>query len=149
MRLKSGNEQVILAIIICPAPLIESISPSSSIALAKLLHHGVTTNDSRITEITITVEDDSDLTNGDGCIRTRSQRGALQYRVKEISILVKILKLLIYELSNCLESAMAFADDDDDNDTDGEVKIAFMIHFSVRINFFVLLHLKAERGRHA
>lgn len=79
-------------------------------------------NDSRITEITITIEDDTELTENDssGCIRTRSQRGALQYRVKEISIFVKILKLMIYELSNCLESAMAFADDDE-NDTDGEV----------------------------
>jgi hypothetical protein len=91
--------------------------------LAKLLHHGVTTNDSRITEITITIEDDTELVGGDssGCIRTRSQRGGLQYRVKEISIFVKILKLIIYELSNCLESAMAFADEDDETETDGEV----------------------------
>ena len=94
----------------------------SSIALAKLLHHGITSNDSRLTEVTIAVEDESvAAVDADGGIRTRSQRGASHYRVKEISILVKILKLLIYELSNCLESAMAFGDDEDDDDDDGDV----------------------------
>lgn len=79
-------------------------------------------NDNRISDITITIEDDSEQSESDsGCIRTRSQRGALQYRIKEISIFVKILKLMIYELSNCLESSMAFADDDEENETDGEV----------------------------
>jgi len=93
----------------------------SSIALAKLLHHGITSNDSRLTEVTIAVEDESvAAVDADGGIRTRSQRGASHYRVKEISILVKILKLLIYELSNCLESAMAFGDDEDDDDDDGD-----------------------------
>lgn len=89
----------------------------------------MTANDTRLTEISITIEDDSDATNGDaggGCVRTRSQRGALQYRVKEVSILVKILKLLIYELSNCLESAMAFADDDEE-ETDAEVSQSFLV----------------------
>ena len=102
------------------------------------MHHGVTTNDSRITEITITIEDDTDLGNGDssGCIRTRSQRGTLQSRVKEISIFVKILKLMIYELSNCLESAMAFADDDEDeNETDGEV-LSYFLHY--RLPAFIM-----------
>lgn len=83
----------------------------------------MTTNDNRLNGITITIEDDSDQVQGEsGCIRTRSQRGPLQCRVKEISIFVKILKLLVYELSNCLEAAMAFADDEDENETDGEVQ---------------------------
>ena len=90
----------------------------SSIALAKLLHHGITSNDTRLTEVTIAVEDESVVAaEGDG-IRTRSQRGATHYRFKEISILVKILKLLIYELSNCLESTMAFGDVDEEEDED-------------------------------
>jgi len=89
-----------------------------SIALAKLLHHGITSNDTRLTEVTIAVEDESVVAaEGDG-IRTRSQRGATHYRFKEISILVKILKLLIYELSNCLESTMAFGDVDEEEDED-------------------------------
>ena len=94
---------------------------TSIIALAKLLHHGVTSNDSRLTDITITIEDDVASPPSSG-VRTRSQRGGIQYRLKQISIFVKILKLLIYELSNCLESAMAFEDEDDDDDEeDGEV----------------------------
>ena len=96
----------------------------SSIALAKLLHHGITSNDSRITEVTITIEDDTNLSiDSSGCMRTRSQRGNIEYRLKEISILVKIFKLLIYDLSNCLEASMAFADDEDE--TDGEVSFDF------------------------
>lgn len=93
-------------------------------ALAKLLHHGLTMNDSRLTELTITVEDDCQSSN-DGCVRTRSQQrggsAASSIRLKEISILVKIFKLLVYELSNCLEASMAFADDEEEEDTDGEV----------------------------
>ena len=122
-----------------------------------MLHHGVTTNDSRITEITITIEDDTELAGSDssGCIRTRSQRGTLQYHVKEISIFVKILKLIIYELSNCLESAMAFAEEDDETETDGEVNNNlsslkhFYFSFPANNNLFVFNLIKAERRRHA
>ena len=72
----------------------------SSIALAKLLHHGVATNDTRLTEVTVTIEDDTytstaitDGADGGSAMRTRSQRSAAPYQIKEISILVKILKL--------------------------------------------------------
>lgn len=100
----------------------------SSMALAKLLHHGLTGNDSRLTELTITVEDDSSGQHDDpsaGCVRTRSQQrgsgsSASSIRLKEIPMLVKIFKLLVYELSNCMEAAMAFADDEEE-DTDAEV----------------------------
>ena len=101
----------------------------SSMALAKLLHHGLTANDSRLTDLTITVEDDAseagDLQSG-GCVRTRSQQrgssgSSSGIRLKEISILVKIFKLLVYELSNCMEAAMAFADDEEEEEeTDTE-----------------------------
>ena len=104
---------------------------TSIIALAKFLHHGVTSNDSRLTDITITIEDDVASPPSSG-VRTRSQRGGIQYRLKQISIFVKILKLLIYELSNCLESAMAFEDEDDDDDEeDGEVSslLSYYIRF--------------------
>ena len=102
------------------------IDYNSSIALAKLLHHGITSNDTRLTEVTIAVEDDSVVVaEGDG-IRTRAQRGASHYRLKEISILVKILKLLIYELSNCLESTMAFADDEEEDDDEDDENIEGM-----------------------
>lgn len=106
-----------------------------------MLHHGVTTNDSRIIDITITIEDDTVQPENDpsGCIRTRSQRGVPRYRFKEISIFVKILKLMIYELSNCLESAMAFADDKDENDTDGEVFVICTIICLLQISKVLFL----------
>ena len=103
-------------------------------ALTKLLHHGLTVNDTRLTELTITVEDDVQLlstaansSGAEGCVRTRSHQqrsgsGASGIRLKEISILVKIYKLLVYELSNCLEAAMAFGDEEDEGDTDGDVR---------------------------
>ena len=108
--------------------------------MAKLLHHGITSNDSRITEVTITIEDDTDLSiDSSGCMRTRSQRGNIEYRLKEISILVKIFKLLIYDLSNCLEASMAFADDEDD--TDGEVKnIGVILLLMYHSDFVLFLH---------
>ena len=69
---------------------------------------------------------------------------------------MKILKLIIYELSNCLESAMAFADEDDETETaDGEVNNNlsslkhFYFSFPVNNNLFVFNLIKAERRRHA
>lgn len=93
-------------------------------ALAKLLEHGVTSNDSRLVEVTITVDDDQAYSaDAGGAVRTRSQR--VQLPVKEISIFVKIIKLLIYELSNCFESTMAFADEEEEED-DSEVGLHFL-----------------------
>jgi len=94
-------------------------------ALAKLLHHGVTSHDGRLTEMTLAVEDDTAVGaggggGGGGGVRTRAQQQRAAPRLKTVSVFVKIFKLLVYELSNCLESAMAFGDDEVDDDEEDD-----------------------------
>jgi len=84
----------------------------SVVALAKLLQHGVNNNDTRLQEINV---------KGDHIIneasRTRSQKKVNPDQWTNIPLLVKIFKLLVGDLSDHLENALASAQDDH-NDID-------------------------------
>ena len=93
----------------------------SAIALAKLLEHGVTTNDPRLAAIQV---------KGDPIIdpnrprMTRSQRAVDQWT--QIPLLVKIFKLLIHELSYAaLNECESEGDDSDSEDDDKENNYAY------------------------
>jgi len=76
----------------------------SVVALAKLLQHGVNNNDTRLQEINV---------KGDQIIneasRTRSQKKVNPDQWTNIPLLVKLFKLLVGELSDHLENALASA----------------------------------------
>ncbi|PVD24404.1 hypothetical protein C0Q70_14886 [Pomacea canaliculata] len=96
----------------------------SSLALAKLLRHAIMTNDPRLQNITVPgeliVQSDSQEQ-----VKTRSKSVTNPDQWTMIPVLVKMYKLLINELSNQLEAAIARReedaeeeDDDDDNECD-------------------------------
>merc|ERR1712183_532072 len=87
-------------------------SKVSITALAKLLQHGVNSNDTRLTEIT--VRGDQVFSEGRS---TRSSRQNKPEQWTEVPLLAKLLKLLINEIQNVLEEA---ADQDDESDEDDE-----------------------------
>ena len=93
-------------------------------AVAKLLQHGVNTNDSRLTEITV---------RGDQVFAkpvlqllmmfrqvfsegraTRSSKKVEQWT--EVPLLAKLLKLLVNEMQNCVEEAENGAEDSSDEE---------------------------------
>ncbi|XP_012280793.1 importin-9 [Orussus abietinus] len=91
----------------------------ATVALCKILEHGVTHDDSRIKEIT--VKGDQIFTEHEDGVRTRSKSQTQPYQWTEIPVLVKIFKLLLNELSNDLEIMNAGQDDEDsDEDEDAD-----------------------------
>lgn len=85
----------------------------STMALCKLLEHGVTTKDVRLTSVTIRDKVEVNTENA----RTRSQTAGVQVQWTNVPILVKIFKLLINELAFLRE--MNVIDTDSDSETDG------------------------------
>ena len=94
-------------------------------AVAKLLQHGVNTNDSRLTEITVRGDQvffkicDSTF-NAILCQvfsegrATRSSKKVEQWT--EVPLLAKLLKLLVNEMQNCVEEAENGAEDSSDEE---------------------------------
>ncbi|XP_020710899.2 importin-9 isoform X2 [Athalia rosae] len=92
---------------------------TATLALCKILEHGVTHDDSRLNEIT--VKGDQIFSGGDEGIRTRSKAQAQPLQWTTIPLLVKIFKLIINELSNDIEAVCASqeiekSDEDEDED---------------------------------
>jgi len=84
-------------------------SKVSITAIAKLLQHGVNSNDSRLTEITVR----GDQVHSEGRA-TRSAKKAEQWT--QVPLLAKLLKLLVNEMQNCVEEADHGAEDDSEED---------------------------------
>ncbi|XP_076333062.1 importin 9 [Tachypleus tridentatus] len=90
-------------------------SKISTLALCKLLEHGVENNDQRL--VTITVKGEQ-IFNSISEIRTRSKTSQSPDQWTEIPVLVKIYKLLINELSNAMEQTMIQEDDEEESEDD-------------------------------
>ncbi|KAJ7331861.1 hypothetical protein JRQ81_014041 [Phrynocephalus forsythii] len=73
----------------------------SSVALCKLLQYGINTDDKRLQDIRVKGEEIFNMEEG---IRTRSKAAKNPERWTNIPLLVKILKLIINELSNAMEA---------------------------------------------
>ncbi|KAL7985445.1 hypothetical protein Chor_004015 [Crotalus horridus] len=73
----------------------------SSVALCKLLQYGINTDDKRLQDIRVKGEEIFNMEEG---IRTRSKAIKNPERWTNIPLLVKILKLIINELSNAIEA---------------------------------------------
>ncbi|MGH0188478.1 UNVERIFIED_CONTAM: hypothetical protein FKN15_029839 [Acipenser sinensis] len=73
----------------------------STVALCKLLQHGINTNDKRLQEILVKGDE---IFNPDEGIRTRSKTAKNPERWTSIPLLVKIFKLIINELSSVVEA---------------------------------------------
>ncbi|KAJ9582618.1 hypothetical protein L9F63_023037 [Diploptera punctata] len=86
----------------------------STVALCKLLQHGITLNDKRLSDITVKGDE---VFVSDG-VRTRLQTQNQSPQWTNIPLLVKIYKLLVNELSNETEANMAR--DVEENETDDE-----------------------------
>merc|ERR1712029_281350 len=85
--------------------------PSGNSALAKLLQHGVTTNDSRLGEMVVA----GDMIHSEGRV-TRSARRNNPQQWTQVPLLAKLLKLLINEIENLIEEN----NDDAESEEDGE-----------------------------
>ncbi|KAK7102594.1 importin-9-like [Littorina saxatilis] len=92
----------------------------SALALAKLLRHTIMTNDTRLQNIIVHGEP---IQTESSEIRTRSKAKAEPEQWTEIPALVKMYKLLINELSNQIEAAIAKQEDADDDDDDDDNSI--------------------------
>ncbi|GFG36391.1 hypothetical protein Cfor_01763 [Coptotermes formosanus] len=88
----------------------------STVALCKLLEHGIASNDIRLNDITVK-GDEVFVTDG---IRTRSQAQNQPPQWTHIPLLVKIYKLLVNELS--VEIELNMARDEDEEETDEELE---------------------------
>lgn len=86
----------------------------STMALCKLLEHGVTTKDARLTSVTI--RDKVDV-NAKAKARTRSQTSGAEVQWANIPILVKIFKLLINELAFLKETNAVETDSDSESES--------------------------------
>lgn len=90
----------------------------STMALCKLFEHGVTTEDARLTAVTI-----RDVVESGESARVRVTRSQAANVVwTNVPILVKIFKLLISELSHLKEARIGaeLTDDEDDGEDDGD-----------------------------
>nr|KAG5702234.1 hypothetical protein BaRGS_030589 [Batillaria attramentaria] len=85
-------------------PALEFVLTECALALAKLLRHAIMTNDPRLQNITVQGEPITDASTAPDQWTT-------------VPVLVKIYKLLINELSNQLEAALA-KNEEDENDDD-------------------------------
>ncbi|KAG8040464.1 hypothetical protein G9C98_002460 [Cotesia typhae] len=92
------------------------------VALSKILEHGVTRpDDFRLNEIT--VRGDQVFTANDNNIRTtRSKTQSQPFQWTMISILVKVFKLIINELSNNIEADYAGIGEEDDEDVTQDIE---------------------------
>ncbi|XP_072419609.1 importin-9 [Chiloscyllium punctatum] len=107
----------------------------STVAMCKLLQHGINTDDKRLRDIMVKGEE---IFNADEGIRTRSKAAKNPERWTNIPLLVKLFKLLIGELSSVMEANISRQstaadwhqdeindmwedqdDDDDEEDDDG------------------------------
>lgn len=84
----------------------------STMALCKLLEHGVTTKDARLTSVTI-----RDKVDVNGKARTRSQTSGSEVQWAYVPILVKIFKLLINELAFLKETNAVETDSDSESES--------------------------------
>ncbi|XP_048878263.1 importin-9 [Brienomyrus brachyistius] len=73
----------------------------STVALCKLLQHGINTNDKRLQDIVVKGEEIFNPAEG---IRTRSKSAKNPERWTNIPLLVKIFKLIVNELSSVMEA---------------------------------------------
>ncbi|XP_030632870.1 importin-9 [Chanos chanos] len=73
----------------------------STVALCKLLQHGLNTNDKRLQDIVVKGEE---IFSPDEGIRTRSKAAKNPERWTNIPLLVKIFKLIVNELSSVVEA---------------------------------------------
>ncbi|XP_047437746.1 importin-9 [Mugil cephalus] len=73
----------------------------STVALCKLLQHGLNTDDKRLQDIVVKGEE---IYNPDDGIRTRSKSAKNPERWTNIPLLVKVFKLIINELSTVVEA---------------------------------------------
>uniref|UniRef100_A0A034VML9 Importin-9 n=1 Tax=Bactrocera dorsalis TaxID=27457 RepID=A0A034VML9_BACDO len=87
----------------------------TTMALCKLFEYGVTTQDTRLTSITVKEQVITDSTSPR--VKTRSQAAAAQQWVT-IPALVKIFKLLINELAHLKETNLADCIEESDEDDD-------------------------------
>ncbi|XP_018022824.1 importin-9 [Hyalella azteca] len=85
------------------------------LALAKMLEHGVLTGDARLQAILVPGDQ---IISSEGGVRTRSQAAARPEQWTRVPLLVKLFKLVIYELFHVIEINMAKDDDPDDDDED-------------------------------
>ncbi|KAM5301405.1 importin-9 isoform 3-T3 [Glossophaga mutica] len=76
----------------------------SSVALCKLLQHGISADDRRLQDIRVQGEE---VHGADEGVRTRSKAAKDPERWTNVPLLVKILKLVINELSNAMEANAA------------------------------------------
>ena len=86
----------------------------SIVALAKLLQHGVNTNDTRLQDIN--VKGDMIVTGGASQARTRSQKRFNPDQWTSIPVIVKIFKLLVQELTSNMDAALACNSADEDSE---------------------------------
>lgn len=84
----------------------------STMALCKLLEHGVTTKDVRLTSVTI--RDKVEVTHKG---RTRSETSGSDVQWTNLPILVKIFKLLINELAFLKETNAVETDSDSESES--------------------------------
>lgn len=87
----------------------------SLVALAKLLMHGVGNNDARLQDINVK----GDQIANDSA-RTRSQKKHNPDQWTSVPLLVKIFKILVSELSDHIENALASALDEEESDDEWE-----------------------------
>ncbi|KAK8768995.1 hypothetical protein V5799_014540 [Amblyomma americanum] len=121
--------------IFCYSPELVLGNRFSILALCKLLEHGIQTNDSRLVDISVKGDRVFNMNEG---IRTRSKAATNPDQWTEIPVLVKIYKLMIHELSNCLDHAMMQKEEDDsedeewedEGDMDGDGAQHIMSHFA-------------------
>ena len=88
----------------------------SAVALAKLLEHGVTTNDSRLSNILVPGDQ---IFTPDERRLTRSMTATKVEQWTEVPVLVKVFKLIIYELSNTIDANMGKDDVTESDEEDG------------------------------
>lgn len=89
----------------------------STIALAKILQHGVYANDSRLHGII--VKGDMIMNPSTSNIRTRAQKKSSPDEWTKIDLLSKIFKLLVNEVGNALNDVYGESDTDDEDEEDG------------------------------
>ncbi|XP_060701629.1 importin-9 [Hemiscyllium ocellatum] len=104
----------------------------STVAMCKLLQHGINTDDKRLRDIMVKGEE---IFNADEGIRTRSKAAKNPERWTNIPLLVKLFKLVIGELSSVMEANISrqstadwhqdevndmWEDQDDDDEEDDE-----------------------------
>ncbi|XP_014203577.1 importin-9 isoform X2 [Copidosoma floridanum] len=85
----------------------------ATVALCKILEYGVTHDDSRLNNVTV----EGDLIYSEhesNTVRTRGKTKCKPMQWTKVPVLVKIFKLIVYELENFLEAA--FAEDNTESD---------------------------------